>query len=107
MLSEKTFDAGAVSVNYAEGPRSGPPLVLLHGVTSRWQAFLTMMPVLAQRWHVVAADLRGHGRSGRCLPPKRPGRCRSSPTAWWPPSRRPATRSRTTRAWSRYGSPRP
>jgi pimeloyl-ACP methyl ester carboxylesterase len=27
--------------------------------------FLTMTPVLAQRWHVVAADLRGHGRSGR------------------------------------------
>src|SRR4051812_47158999 len=65
MLTERTFETGDVSINYAEGPRSGPPLVLLHGVTSRWQRFLTLMPVLTQRWHVVAADLRGHGRSGR------------------------------------------
>jgi pimeloyl-ACP methyl ester carboxylesterase len=65
MLTEKTFDVGGVSINCAEGPKSGPTLVLLHGVTSRWQRFLTLMPVLNQRWHVVAADLRGHGRSGR------------------------------------------
>jgi pimeloyl-ACP methyl ester carboxylesterase len=65
MLTERSFETGTVSINYAEGPRSGPPLVLLHGVTSRWQRFLTLVPVLAQRWHVVAADLRGHGRSGR------------------------------------------
>jgi pimeloyl-ACP methyl ester carboxylesterase len=65
LLTEQTFDTGVVAINYAEGPRSGPPLVLLHGVGSRWQVFLTMMPVLTQRWHVVAADLRGHGRSGR------------------------------------------
>src|SRR5436190_20892975 len=65
MLTETTFDTGTVSINYAEGPRSGPPLVLLHGVTSRWQSWLTTIPVLSQRWHVVAADLRGHGRSGR------------------------------------------
>lgn len=65
MLTEKTFDPGGVSIKYAEGPKAGPPLVLLHGVTSRWQRFLTVLPVLTQRWHVVAADLRGHGRSGR------------------------------------------
>jgi len=34
-------------------------------VTSRWQNFLNVMPVFTQRWHVVAADLRGHGHSGR------------------------------------------
>src|SRR5438093_1285361 len=65
MLIERTFDAGTVSINYAEEPGSGPLLLLLHGVTSRWQNFLNVMPVLTQRWHVVAADLRGHGRSGR------------------------------------------
>jgi pimeloyl-ACP methyl ester carboxylesterase len=64
MLTEKTFDAGAVSINYAEGPKAGPSVVLLHGVTGRWQRFLHLLPVLTQRWHVVAADLRGHGRSG-------------------------------------------
>jgi len=65
MLTEKTFDTGTVAINYAEGPRAGPLLVLLHGIGSRWQVFLTTMPVLTQRWHVVAVDLRGHGRSGR------------------------------------------
>jgi pimeloyl-ACP methyl ester carboxylesterase len=65
MLTEHTFDSGGVAINYAEGPTSGPLLVLLHGVTSRWQRFLPVLPVLTQRWHVVAVDLRGHGRSGR------------------------------------------
>jgi pimeloyl-ACP methyl ester carboxylesterase len=64
MLEEKTFHTGTVSINYAEGPPAGPPLVLLHGVTGRWQRFIHLLPVLTQRWHVVAADLRGHGRSG-------------------------------------------
>jgi len=33
---------------------SGPPLLLLHGVA----------PLLARRFTVVCADLRGYGRSG-------------------------------------------
>ena len=65
MLTERTFDTGAVALNYAEGLKSGPPLVLLHGVTSRWQVFLHLIPTLLPRWHVVAVDLRGHGKSGR------------------------------------------
>ncbi len=58
MLVERTFDAGNVSINYADGPAAGPPLLMLHGVTSRWQNFLNFMPVFTQRWHVYAADLR-------------------------------------------------
>ena len=65
MLKEQTFDAGEVTINYAEGPASGPPLVLLHGGGDRWQDFLPIMPSLVMRWHLFALDLRGHGRSGR------------------------------------------
>ena len=65
MLQEQIFDAGAVPINYAAGPAGGPPLVLLHGVTGRWQAWLSVMPDLAVRWRLFALDLRGHGRSGR------------------------------------------
>jgi pimeloyl-ACP methyl ester carboxylesterase len=65
LLTERQLDTGAVIISYVEGPAGGPPLVLLHGVTSRWQTFLTALPPLMLRWHVVAADLRGHGRSGR------------------------------------------
>jgi pimeloyl-ACP methyl ester carboxylesterase len=64
MLQEQTFDSGAVSINYVADQASGPPLVLLHGVTSRWQGWLSVMPDLALRWRLLALDLRGHGRSG-------------------------------------------
>jgi len=65
LLTEKTFETAAVRVNYAEGPAGGPPVVLVHGLGSRWQAWLTAMPSLLPRWHVFAIDLRGHGKSGR------------------------------------------
>ena len=65
MFIERTFDTGEVILNYAEGPASGPPLVLLHGFTGRWQGFLPLLPVLSLRWHVYAPDYRGHGKSGR------------------------------------------
>lgn len=65
MLKEQTFNADVVTINYAEGPPSGPPLVLLHGGGDRWQHFLPILPSLVMRWHVFALDLRGHGKSGR------------------------------------------
>ena len=64
MLTEHTFDTGMASINYAEGPKSGPTLVLVHGITARWRVFQPIVPTLAQRWHLVAMDLRGHGGSG-------------------------------------------
>jgi pimeloyl-ACP methyl ester carboxylesterase len=63
MLTEKVFGTGDVVIHYVEGPPAGPPLLLLHGLSSRWQSFLSIMPALAMRWHVYALDLRGHGRS--------------------------------------------
>jgi pimeloyl-ACP methyl ester carboxylesterase len=65
LLEEHTFDTGTVSINYAEGPPSGWPLVLLHGGAGSWRSFLTVIPELVPTWHVYAPDFRGHGRSGR------------------------------------------
>jgi pimeloyl-ACP methyl ester carboxylesterase len=65
MIEEHTFDTGTVAINYAEGPPSGLPLVLLHGGASSWRSFLTAIPSLVPNWHVYAPDFRGHGRSGR------------------------------------------
>ena len=65
MLLEKKIDIGSVVLNYVEGPPSGPPLILLHGIPDRWQDFLPILPVLCLRWHVFALDFRGHGKSGR------------------------------------------
>jgi pimeloyl-ACP methyl ester carboxylesterase len=65
MLTERTFDTGEVAINYVESSTTGPLLIMLHGMTATWQVFETTIPFLAVRWRVVAADLRGHGRSGR------------------------------------------
>jgi pimeloyl-ACP methyl ester carboxylesterase len=65
VLLEHTFSTAELPINYAEGPASGPPMVLLHGVTARWQTLQSIIPHLTPDWHVYACDLRGHGRSGR------------------------------------------
>jgi pimeloyl-ACP methyl ester carboxylesterase len=65
MLTEHRFHTGVVTLNYAEGEASGPPLVLLHRAAARWQSALPLIPALSRRWHVYAPDLRGHGHSGR------------------------------------------
>ncbi|MGA9529011.1 MAG: alpha/beta hydrolase [Terriglobales bacterium] len=64
-ITEHSFDTGQVTLNYAEGPANGAPLVLLHGLGRRWQVFLPVIPALSLRWHIFAVDLRGHGKSGR------------------------------------------
>jgi len=43
---------------------SGPPLVLLHGVGHRRQAWDAVMDRLTPHREVIAADLPGHGESG-------------------------------------------
>jgi pimeloyl-ACP methyl ester carboxylesterase len=65
MLTERTFETGEVAINYVDSSATGPLLIMLHGMTATWQVFETTIPFLAVRWRVVAADLRGHGRSGR------------------------------------------
>jgi pimeloyl-ACP methyl ester carboxylesterase len=44
---------------------SGPPLLLLHGITSTSDAWRNVMPRLAERFTVVAPDMVGHGRSAK------------------------------------------
>jgi lipase len=47
------------------GEPGAPTLVCLHGITSHGQRFERLARNhLARRWHVLAPDLRGHGRSG-------------------------------------------
>jgi pimeloyl-ACP methyl ester carboxylesterase len=65
MLQEKSFDTGEVIINYAEGPNSGLPMVLLHGGSVSWENLKPLLPALTAQYHVFACDLRGHGKSGR------------------------------------------
>ena len=48
---------------YEWGDASLPPLVCLHGVTSHGRHFEQLAERLADRFHVVALDLRGHAGS--------------------------------------------
>jgi esterase len=46
------------------GNPSAPPLVLLHGIDRIARTFDHVVPYFADRYHVIAMDLRGHGDSG-------------------------------------------
>src|SRR5258706_3306957 len=62
-MEEKTYSGTEARLNYAESPPNGPALLLLHGLTFRWQSFSSLIPELSKRWHVYALDFRGHGKS--------------------------------------------
>jgi pimeloyl-ACP methyl ester carboxylesterase len=62
-IQERSLTLGAVTLNYAETNTPGPPLVLLHGGSARWQEFDNIVPDLATHWHIFAPDFRGHGKS--------------------------------------------
>jgi pimeloyl-ACP methyl ester carboxylesterase len=54
---------------YDWGNPSAPPLVLLHGGAAHARWWDHVAPVLAERYYVIAFDLRGHGDSGWVVPP--------------------------------------
>lgn len=64
MIIQKS-DISGLAVNFARLENDKPPLLMLHGVTRRWQTFLPVMQALSVRWQVTALDQRGHGMSGR------------------------------------------
>jgi pimeloyl-ACP methyl ester carboxylesterase len=68
-LQDFFFETGEIRLHGMEGPRSGPPLVLLHGSTGSWRSWISTLPRLVERWQVFVLDLRGHGQSGRAKDP--------------------------------------
>jgi pimeloyl-ACP methyl ester carboxylesterase len=65
MLASKRFADEAIDLHYVQGPDNGAPLVLLHGLSDRWQTFLPLIPFLYPYHTLYAPDLRGHGLSAR------------------------------------------
>lgn len=59
-----SIDAEGVPVNLVTGG-SGPPLLLLHGYPQTHALWHKVAPRLAQRFTLVAPDLRGYGDSGK------------------------------------------
>ena len=62
---DRFVTVGGLRLHYVDwGNASAPPLVLLHGIDRVARTFDHIAPRFADRYHVVAMDLRGHGDSG-------------------------------------------
>jgi pimeloyl-ACP methyl ester carboxylesterase len=65
----RTADVDGFKVFYREaGPADAPKLLLLHGFPSAGHMFRDLIPLLPDRFHVVAPDLPGFGQSD--MPPR-------------------------------------
>ncbi|RRQ74642.1 hydrolase [Streptomyces griseofuscus] len=65
-FTHRWVEGDGVRLHVVEGDRSaGPTVVLLAGFPQTWWAWRTVMPALAERFHVIAVDLPGQGHSER------------------------------------------
>ncbi|MFZ0102511.1 MAG: alpha/beta fold hydrolase, partial [Pseudolabrys sp.] len=65
----RTVDVDSFKVFYREAGSAGAPkLLLLHGFPSAGHMFRDLIPLLADRLHIVAPDLPGFGQSDK--PPR-------------------------------------
>jgi pimeloyl-ACP methyl ester carboxylesterase len=63
-ITYQTADVDGLNIFYRQaGPADAPKLLLLHGFPSSSHMFRNLIPLLADRFHVVAPDLPGFGRS--------------------------------------------
>jgi len=63
-IAYRTADVDGLTVFYREaGEPDAPTLVLLHGFSSASHMFRELIPLLADRFHLVAPDLPGSGKS--------------------------------------------
>lgn len=63
-VTHRTLHVNGVDI-HAVTAGEGEPLLLLHGHPETWMMWHKVLPALAQRFFVVAADLRGYGDSGK------------------------------------------
>lgn len=64
LVNYKTQQVGSVSVFYREsGAKNAPVLLLLHGFPSSSHMFRDLIPMLADRYRVIAPDLPGFGQT--------------------------------------------
>jgi pimeloyl-ACP methyl ester carboxylesterase len=60
----RTVNVDGLSIFYREaGPEDAPTVLLLHGFPSSSHMFRNLIPLLADKYHVVAPDFPGYGES--------------------------------------------
>ncbi len=64
VVKYRTADVDGLNIFYREaGPVGAPKLLLLHGFPSASHMFRDLIPLLCDRFHIVAPDLPGFGKS--------------------------------------------
>ncbi len=64
IVAHRTIEIDGVSVFYREaGDAAKPTVLLLHGFPTSSQMFRNLIPVLAEKYHVLAPDYPGYGAS--------------------------------------------
>ena len=60
----RTLNVDGLEIFYREaGPWDAPAVLLLHGFPSSSHMFRNLIPMLADKYHVVAPDFPGYGES--------------------------------------------
>jgi pimeloyl-ACP methyl ester carboxylesterase len=68
-IKYRTVNVDGLKIFYREaGPANAPKLLLLHGFPSSSHMFRDLIPLLADRFHLIAPDLPGFGQSD--MPPR-------------------------------------
>ncbi|VEP12259.1 Alpha/beta hydrolase fold protein [Hyella patelloides LEGE 07179] len=65
MKTRCTFQSSNITLSYLQWNRGKEPLLLLHGMADLNLVWSSLGEFLAEKYHIVAPDLRGHGESSK------------------------------------------
>jgi pimeloyl-ACP methyl ester carboxylesterase len=64
MTKYKTVKINGLDIFYREaGPKNAPTILLLHGFPTSSHMFRNLIPILSDKFHLVAPDYLGYGNS--------------------------------------------
>jgi len=63
-MIERDIEIDGIRIHFAEAGQ-GRGLILLHGLAATHANWERAIPAFADRWHVIAPDLPGHGKSAK------------------------------------------
>ena len=64
-FKRRTYQTSSLSISYLEWKHGDEPLLLLHGMADLALVWSSLGDALAEKYHIIAPDLRGHGESSK------------------------------------------